>query len=160
MAKIDDQAYLVTHQYRDGMNLAARGAMIERFGTKPHQFHRWLFDCVQLPGQARILELGCGTGVFWLKNQECIPPGWDVNLTDLSAGMLRAAQHELRQVAHPFAYAVVDAQVLPYPDTSVDAVFAHFMLYHVPRRGFTQHSPRPPVRRTFLRRNRQRRQSP
>jgi ubiquinone/menaquinone biosynthesis C-methylase UbiE len=58
-----------------------------------------------------------------------------VNLTDLSAGMLRAAQHELRQVAHPFAYAVVDAQVLPYPDTSVDAAFAHFMLYHVPRRA-------------------------
>lgn len=134
MAKINDQTYLLTHQYRDGMNLAARGALIERFSTNPHQFHRWLFDRVRLPRQAHILELGCGTGVFWLKNQERIPPGWDVTLTDLSEGMLRVAQHELLQVAHPFAYAVVDAQVLPQPDASVDAVFAHFMLYHVPRR--------------------------
>jgi ubiquinone/menaquinone biosynthesis C-methylase UbiE len=135
MVKIDDQAYLVSQQYRDGANLAARGAFLERFGTNPHQFHRWLFDHVRIPAQAQILELGCGTGVLWLKNQERIPGGWNITLTDLSAGMLQAAQRELRHVAHPFAYGVVDAQSLPYPDDRFDAVFAHFMLFHVPDRS-------------------------
>ncbi len=134
MARIDDQTYLVTQQYRDGANLMARGALPERFGTNPYQFHRWLFDHVRLPAQARILELGCGTGVLWLKNQERIPAGWDVTLSDLSAGMLATAREELRAVLHPFTYAVIDAQEIPFPDDSVDAVFAHFMLFHVPDR--------------------------
>lgn len=135
MPNIDDQTYLVTQQYRDGANLAARGAFLERFGTNAYQFHRWLLDHVQVPQQAEILELGCGTGVLWLKNRERIPTGWRVALTDLSEGMLHAAQQELRQVAHPFNYAVADAQAIPYPDGSFDAVFAHFMLYHVPDRS-------------------------
>ncbi len=135
MPNIDDRTYLVTQQYRDGANLAARGAFLERFGTNPHQFHRWLLDQVQVPDEATILELGCGTGVLWLKNRERIPAGWRVTLTDLSEGMLHAAQQELRQVAHHFSFAVVDAQAIPYPDGSFDAVFAHFMLFHVPDRS-------------------------
>jgi hypothetical protein len=37
-------------------------------------FHRWLFDRVRLPWQARFLDLVCGMGVIWPKNQEHVPP--------------------------------------------------------------------------------------
>jgi ubiquinone/menaquinone biosynthesis C-methylase UbiE len=131
MGKIADHAYLVSHQYRDGANLAARGAFIERCGTNPYQFHRWLFDRPSLPPRARILELGCGTGVFWLKNGDRIPGGWEVTLSDLSEGMLGTARQELQALGHPFSYAMIDAQELPDADGSIDAVFAHFMLFHV-----------------------------
>jgi SAM-dependent methyltransferase len=118
-------------QYRDGQNLEARIRLHERFSTNPVGLHPWLLAQIDLPTQASVLELGCGVGSFWVTNREGIPPGWRVTLTDSSPGMVREAERRLGGRPHRFTFATVSAEDLPYPDAAFDAVFAHFMLYHV-----------------------------
>ena len=118
-------------QYRDGRNLEARIRLHERFSTNPCGFHPWLLSQGDLAVDASILELGCGVGSFWVTNRESIPPRWRVDLTDISPGMVLEAERRLSTLFAGFTFATVDAEVLPYADTSFDAVFAHFMFYHV-----------------------------
>lgn len=118
-------------QYRDSTNLGARIRLHERFSTNPQGLHPWLLEQVNLHGQAEVLELGCGIGSFWITNGDRFPPGWRVTLTDLSPGMLEEAERRLGDHPLRFRFATAAAEALPFPDASFDAVFAHFMLYHV-----------------------------
>ena len=77
-----------------------------------------------------MLELGTGRGELWRENADRLPAGWQLTITDLSPGMVEAA----RESGVEAEFAVVDAQELPYPDESFDAVLANHMLYHVPDR--------------------------
>lgn len=123
---------IVMHeQYRDGRNLEARAQLHERFSTNPLGLHPWLLAQMDVPPHASVLELGCGVGAFWVTNRERIPPDWRVTLTDISPGMVREARDRLRGYHPGFTFAAVAADALPYPDATFDAVFAHFMLYHV-----------------------------
>jgi ubiquinone/menaquinone biosynthesis C-methylase UbiE len=134
MPRISDQTYLLTRQYQNASNLEARIALHARFSTNSYGWSHWLFDHLDLPPYSRILELGCGTGRLWLENKDRIPEGWDVTLSDFSPGMLQQAQQNLRDSQRPFAFAVIDAQAIPYEDESFDGVIANHMLYHVPDR--------------------------
>lgn len=122
----------VAQQYQTSANLDARIALHARFSVNPYPWMRWVFDHLTLPSVCRVLELGAGTGSLWLSNQDRIPEGWEITLSDLSPGMLARAREALSAVAHPFALEVVDAQAIPYEDGAFDAVIANHMLYHVP----------------------------
>lgn len=124
-------------QYRDGRNLEARIRLHERFSTNPIGLHPWLMAQIALPPHASVLELGCGVGSFWVTNRDRIPPGWRVTLTDLSPGMVREAERRLSGQHPGFTFGTATAEDLPYPDATFDAVFAHFMLYHVEDRQRT-----------------------
>lgn len=123
-------------QYATADNLQARIALHTAFSINPH-WARWLFDR-EAPGSgARILDLGCGPATLWRGNRERIDPSWSLTLADFSAGMIDEACRELGERA---AYAVADAEELPFRADSFDAVFANHMLYHVPdrRRAFAE----------------------
>jgi SAM-dependent methyltransferase len=115
-------------QYRTDANLRARIELHERFRTTNENWHRWLFDRIAPGPNARILEVGCGPAEFWKQNLDRIDPSWQITLTDQSHGMIEAAERVLGDRA---AYAVADAQDLPFADEAFDVVFAHHMLYHV-----------------------------
>ena len=134
MSLATDQAHLLQHQYQNASNLNARIALHARFSANAYGWHRWVFDQFAFPDQCRILELGCGPGTLWLKNQERIPADWNVTLSDFSAGMVEDARRNLADVTHSFAFRQMDAQSIPLPDASLDAVIANHMLYHVPDR--------------------------
>ena len=123
-------ASLRAGQYRDGRNLSARFKLHQRFATSHYPFHRWVFDWFALPADARILELGCGFGALWSGNKDRIPAGWSITLSDFSYGMLTEARAKLKSVAN-FAFEQIDAGAIPYRDSSMDAVVANHMLYHV-----------------------------
>jgi SAM-dependent methyltransferase len=89
---------------------------------------------MSLPGAARILELGCGTGLLWRAIGDRCSPDWSILLTDFSEGILREARNATSGLACHFRAAVVDAQAIPVVDRSVDVVVANHMLYHVPDR--------------------------
>jgi len=127
--------YLKTDQYRDSSNLDARAAIHQRFSTNPYGWFNWVFDALnKLPGNAKILELGCGPAYLWKARIERIPSGWNVTLSDLSPGMVDAAWRNLVVTGRNFKFEETDAQSIPYSNGTFDAVIANHMLYHVPDR--------------------------
>ncbi len=134
MSNFSNPDYLKKKQYHNAANLSARIELHQRFSTNSYDWHLWVFDQVDLAPDSRILEVGCGRGDFWAANRHRIPPGWEVALTDLSGGMLDDAKKHLGEDAGRFTFRQMDAQDVPFADTSFDVVFAHAMLYHVPDR--------------------------
>ncbi len=135
MSKFTDQQYLKTDQYRDSSNLDARVAIHQRFSTNDYGWFTWVFDTLlNLPTNARILELGCGHGLLWKENVDRIPSSWDITLSDLSSGMLDAAWRNLVVTGRNYRFKEIDAQDIPFEDEMFDAVIANHMLYHVPDR--------------------------
>lgn len=134
MSHFTDQQYLRTRQYKDASNLNARIQIHRRFSTNEQSWQQWVFDRFALPARCRILDVGCGPADLWLKNRDRIPADWTIVLSDVSPGMLRKARHNLGSSHHRITYRVLDAQALPFPDESFDAVVANHMLYHVPDR--------------------------
>ena len=135
MSLATDQVHLLNQQYQNAANLNARIALHARFSLNSYGWHRWVFAQFAFPEQCHVLELGCGPGTLWLKNQERNPAEWSVTLADFSAGMVEEARHNLADVAPSFAFQQIDAQSIPLPDSSLDAVIANHMLYHVPDRN-------------------------
>ena len=90
-----------------------------------------MFEHYAFPESADVLEVGCGDGSIWLQNLDRIPAGWQLTLTDMSAGMVDAAREALGERAK---YAVADVQELPFEDESFDAAVANHVLFHVPDR--------------------------
>ena len=131
---LTDRTYLLTQQYRNASNLNARAQLHARFSTNPYGWLHWLFDQLDLPPGCQVLEVGCGPGGLWLENRSRPPAGWKIVLSDLSAGMVHQARMNLRHSRHPFEFAVLDAQAIPFPGKWFDAVIANLMLYHVPNR--------------------------
>ena len=100
---ISDSARLLREQYRDGSKLSARIRLNQKFSTNSYGFFRWMFDRVQIPENASVLELGCGTGILWRGSVQ-VPRGWRMILTDMSGGMLREARTNLAQRENSFSY--------------------------------------------------------
>ena len=136
MSKFTDQQYLKSDQYKDASNLTARMTIHDRFSTNPYGWFNWVFDALKkLPPNARILEVGSGSGILWKSIGDRIPAGWDITLSDLSSGMLDAAWRNLVVLGRAFQFKEIDIQSIPFPDETFDAVIANHMLYHVPDRA-------------------------
>jgi SAM-dependent methyltransferase len=132
---ITDRDYLRGEQYQQPDNLRARITLHERFSTSPIGWYSWLFDHYEFHPQARILEIGCGPGDMWENNQERVPGDWQLTLTDLSEGMVSKARQKLTNL--PVRFCCADADILPFPENSFEAVIGNHMLYHVPDKDRT-----------------------
>ncbi len=134
MPEITDPSYLEREQYKDASHLNARIHLHQRFSTNSYGWFRWVFDQLDLPLDAIILELGCGPGIFWLENKARIPSGWQITLSDFSPGMVREAKNNLNLFGADLYYASSNAMAIPFANATFDVVIANHMLYHVPDR--------------------------
>jgi SAM-dependent methyltransferase len=132
MHKGTDSDYLRNEQYKNSSNLNARAELHRRFSTSPVDWQQWVFDQLDLPENARILELGAGPGWLWLDNRARIAAGWRITLSDMSAGMVEEQRRNLAGIHTQMDHQVIDAQDIPFDDAMFDAVIANHMLYHVP----------------------------
>lgn len=130
--RTSNSAALVSEQYSTPVNLQARIALHERFSLNPYDWMLWVLDQIGLGDEASVFEVGCGTGRLWKTNAHRLRPGWDITLSDQSAGMVAQARAALAGVAHPFRFEVCPADRIPREEASVDVVIANHMLYHVP----------------------------
>ena len=138
MSQWSSQQYLLTRQYNNAQKLQARIYIHEHFSINTYDWHRWVFDHFLQSvreDKKEVLEIGCGPATLWVKNTDRIPTQWQITLTDFSPGMLQEAQSNLRDIPHPFTFAQVDAQSIPFDDAHFDMVIANHMLYHVPDRN-------------------------
>ena len=86
---------------------------------------RWRAEALgELPENADILELGAGTGA----NFKYYPPSHLAVSSELSGEMLAVAQTKARENFLVQA----DAQLLPFPTNSFDAVFATLVFCSIP----------------------------
>ena len=125
----------VRTQYQDDRNLNARIALHAQYSTNPYGWQRWVFDHIDLPATAHVLELGCGPGGLWTANRERVPEGWRMTMTDASPGMVATAHGNLAPIDGRFSFATADALTIAFPDNAFDGVIANHMLYHVPDRA-------------------------
>jgi len=125
---------LLSEQYLNSNNYLARIEINRRFRTNPQPWTRWIFDQIKFPENSKVLELGCGNGIFWKTNHDRIMDDSQIILSDFSEGMLNDARTVLGDISKGFEYEVFDAQQIPYPNEYFDVIIANLMLYHVPNR--------------------------
>lgn len=124
LARVDDRLTAVTRRRYDriaGVYDAVEALM--EVGA-----HRWRRELWGLVDRGRVLELGVGTG----KNMQFYPPGREIVAIDLSERMLERARRRAKRLGAHVRLELADAQRLPYPDASFDAVVATFLFCSVP----------------------------
>lgn len=122
---------LLDDQYKNSLNLDIRISIHELFSTNKKDWHIWLIEQYNIPKNSRILELGCGNGVFWDKNAHLVPENWDITLSDFSPGMLKDAEKNIGNSPN-IQYKQINIMDIPFEDKCFDIVIANHMLYHVP----------------------------
>jgi ubiquinone/menaquinone biosynthesis C-methylase UbiE len=92
--------------------------------------HRMLLSALG-PADMRILDVGCGTGVFAARVQQRFPRSrvWGL---DLSEGMLRRSQARRDAAEGRFQVVQADSQRLPFSDDTFDAVTCSHSFHHYP----------------------------
>jgi SAM-dependent methyltransferase len=119
----------VARQYTGPQKLEIRIGLHTKFTVCELPWEPWVRSQVEI-GQSYILEVGCGTGQFWLENLASIPKAAQITLTDQSAGMVQVVKDKLESKLSHASFEVANVENLPYPDESFDIVLAKHMLYH------------------------------
>jgi ubiquinone/menaquinone biosynthesis C-methylase UbiE len=93
--------------------------------------HQMLLHCLRSADQ-RILDIGCGTGVFAARVLERFPATrvWGVDLSD---GMLRNCQARCRAAEGRFHLVQGNCERLPFADDAFDVVTCMHSFHHFPR---------------------------
>lgn len=118
-------------QFKNSANLKSRINLHDNYSTNKYGWHPWVYDRIKFFEGARILELGCGDGSFWVKNAHRLTNNCEIILTDISEGMLEDAKRNLKSVENKFNFKVVDAEDIPLEDSSFDIVIGNFLFHYV-----------------------------
>jgi ubiquinone/menaquinone biosynthesis C-methylase UbiE len=118
-------------QYATSEKFDSRIYLNAKFKTNPKSFFKRIFEHFPKDENLKVLEMGCGTGLFWMANRNEIPESWSIMLSDYSEGMLDGTRKALSGINRNFQYRVLDAGNNDFPDKSFDIILANNMLYHV-----------------------------
>lgn len=125
-----NKEFLKAQQYKTPDNYETRLSLLTH-GMKIN-FWEWLAKHYEFSSAKNILEVGCGPGHFWEYITSKLNKNQHVTLTDISPGMIAAAEQRLKeiQISCQLDFAVADVEDLKFSNNSFDMVLAHWMLYH------------------------------
>ncbi|MBN1058324.1 methyltransferase domain-containing protein [Clostridium botulinum] len=128
--KITNMQNSIKEQYNSDENLKLR-TNLHSYNRNKIDWDKWCFQKMNLIKCSKILELGCGVGKLWIKNQDFIDENSEIILSDFSPNMLKCAKNNLENLDYKFKYKKINAEDIPYDDESFDVVIAEHMLYFV-----------------------------
>ncbi|WP_252234922.1 methyltransferase domain-containing protein [Clostridium sp. ZS1] len=128
--KITNMQNSIKEQYNSDENLNLR-TNLHSYNINKIDWDKWCFQKMNLIKCSKILELGCGVGKLWIKNQNFIDKNSEIILSDFSTNMLKCAKNNLKNLDYKFNYKKINAEDIPYDDESFDVVIAEHMLYFV-----------------------------
>tara|TARA_B110000014_G_scaffold263953_1_gene262590 strand:+ start:365 stop:1192 length:828 start_codon:yes stop_codon:yes gene_type:complete len=127
--------YLKKKQYNTTKYLEAR-IKIHQFTKNKYSFHEWIlknFDLEVFGKQntIKILDVGCGTGVFWKKNLLILNQfKIDVTYTDFTEAMVEKEKENTKDIVANKKYEIADVENLEKYKGQFDIVMCHNVLYH------------------------------
>jgi demethylmenaquinone methyltransferase/2-methoxy-6-polyprenyl-1,4-benzoquinol methylase len=80
-----------------------------------------------------LLDLAGGTGDVAFRVADAGGPGTHVTVADINAGMLQVGRERAAKSRHEVEFIEANAEALPFPDRSFDAVTIAFGIRNVPR---------------------------
>ena len=131
-----NKKYLKEKQYKSTKYLEAR-IKIHQFTKNKIGFHEWIFnqyDLSQLQKSndvIKILDVGCGTGVFWKKNMENFKKyNLDIIFTDATSAMVEKEKINTAELNAKKTFEIADIDNLDKYKNQFDIVFCHNVIYH------------------------------
>lgn len=91
--------------------------------------YRNAFQRTLKPGPLKILDVGTGTGFLSLMLADM---GHRVTGLDMTEAMMSRAERHAREAELPIEFRLGDAEALPFPDSSFDAVTCRWVLWTLP----------------------------
>jgi DNA-binding transcriptional MerR regulator/phospholipid N-methyltransferase len=116
--------------YKNSLHLDARIQLHRHYSLNPQGWFRWIYELLPIDKNLSILEVGCGNGQLWKDNLDRLPEGGNITLSDISSGMLRNAQDNLKEADRSLQFQCFDLQEIPYPDQTFDLVIANHVLFY------------------------------
>jgi len=136
MAEEINKEYLKKKQYNTTKYLEAR-IKIHQFTKNKIGFHEWIFNQYDLSeleksnNVIKVLDIGCGTGVFWKKNQNNFNKyNLDITFTDATSAMVEKEKANTSELKAKKTYEIADIDNLDKYKNQFDIVFCHNVLYH------------------------------
>lgn len=126
-----DRAHLTSKEYATDEGLEVRIRTHELYTRPKMDFPTWVLDQVPWRGDETVLDLGCGSGLYFEAILARLKRGGRLLGADLSMGMLQDVRSG--QLLALVDLINTDAMHLPLPENSCDLLLANHMLYHVPQ---------------------------
>ena len=114
----------------DEYNLNYRILLHNRFSTNDTNWFNWIFYLMSTKSGEKILELGAGNGEMWVRNNDALPIGATVLVSDISEEFLNQSRGRINNKDNAYKFEVIDMHNIGYSAATFDKVLANTMLYH------------------------------
>ena len=128
IVKIIESEKVLRQKFIDSSNLSAEIKLIDQLDSD-RNWYEWVFERLDFKDGERVLELGCGEGALWYKNESRSPKSLNVTLTEVTDDLLSCAKQNLHSKFPHFKYEVTQLEKLSFSDESFDVVIANHVLF-------------------------------